>query len=47
MQHACCNHKMDEGNFDPKLVAVAKQEEMRKFEKSEGLRGRQGRGVQT
>ena len=27
------NHKMDGGNFDPKLVAVAKQEELRKFEK--------------
>ena len=27
------NHKMDEGNFDPKLVAAAKQEELRKFEK--------------
>ena len=27
------NHKMVEGNLDPKLVAVAKQEEFRKFEK--------------
>ena len=29
----CVNHRMDEGNFDPKLVALAKQEELRKFEK--------------
>ena len=27
------NHKMDEGHFDPKLVAVTQQEELRKFEK--------------
>ena len=27
------NHKMDEENFDRKLVAVAKEEELRKFEK--------------
>ena len=27
------NHKMDEENFDLKLVAVAQQEELRKFEK--------------
>ena len=27
------NHKMDEGNFDPKLVAVAKQKGLRKSEK--------------
>ena len=29
----CVNHKMDEGNSDPKHVALAKQEELRKFEK--------------
>ena len=27
------NHKMDEGHCDPKLVLVAQQEELRKFEK--------------
>ena len=27
------NHKMDEENFDRKLVAVAKEEELRKFQK--------------